>query len=94
MLEDEPTTLDAFVAWRSHAASLRAAREWDRRAWWRQFRSHLLEGSRAVAMVGRATADSMRGAPEAWVLGVGYLALSAGIGIGRAAERRFSGGDD
>lgn len=93
-MEDEPTTLDAFVAWRSNAASLRATREWERRTWWREFRGHLREGSRAVAMVGRAAADSMRGAPAAWVIGVGYLALCAGIGLGRAAGLRSSGGDD
>lgn len=93
VLEDDAMTLEEFVARRSYAASLRATREWERRAWWREFRSHLRAASRALSMVGRAVGDTVRGNPAGWCVGIGYGALLVGMAVGAAAERASSGGD-
>jgi hypothetical protein len=92
--EDDATTLEAFVARRSYAASLRATREWERRSWWRAFRGHLRSANRALEMVGRSVADAVRGDPVGWCVGVGYAALMVGMAVGGAAERARSGGDN
>ncbi len=91
MLHDDATTLEAFVARRSHAASLRATREWERRAWWREFRGHLRSANRAVDMVGRKVADAVRGDPVGWCVGVGYGALLVGFAAGAYTVRATRG---
>lgn len=84
-------TMAAFIARRRHAAGLRATREWERRAWWREFRGHLRSASRAAEMVGRKVADAVRGEPVAWCVGVGYGALLVGMAVGACAERAGRG---